>query len=251
MKKKSLCIVLLSCFLLIACGQTKEKASSTEKKDKSSTTSLTAVTTAQSPSTTKSSASSTEETSGTAQAKDAQFNGSYYSVQGKYGEVVIVNKKHPLSASYAPGENPEALAAFLKLHAAMQANGFALSNQYSGFRSYETQAGLYESYVARDGQASADRYSARPGYSEHQTGLAFDLMDSSGNLLQEPSAVNWLAQHAHEYGFIVRYMEGKEAITGYMTETWHIRYIGQEATDIYKSGLSLEEYFGLAGGDYE
>ena len=251
MKKKSLCIVLLSCFLLIACGQTKEKASSTEKKDKSSTTSLTAVTTAQTPSTTISSASSTEETSSTAQAKDAQFNGSYYSVQGKYGEVVIVNKKHPLSASYAPGEDPTAQAAFWQLLAAMQAVGLDVSSQYSGFRSYETQANLYNSYVARDGQANADRYSARPGYSEHQTGLAFDLMDSSGNLLQEPSAVNWLAQHAHEYGFIVRYMEGKEAITGYMTETWHIRYIGQEATDIYQSGLSLEEYFGVAGGDYE
>ena len=251
MKKKSLCIVLLSCFLLIACGQTKEKASSTEKKDKSSTTSLTAVTTAQTPSTTISSASSTEETSSTAQAKDAQFNGSYYSVQGKYGEVVIVNKKHPLSASYAPGEDPTAQAAFWQLLAAMQAVGLDVSSQYSGFRSYETQANLYNSYVARDGQANADRYSARPGYSEHQTGLAFDLMDSSGNLLQEPSVVNWLAQHAHEYGFIVRYTEGKEAITGYMTETWHIRYIGQEATDIYQSGLSLEEYFGVAGGDYE
>lgn len=251
MKKKILSVVFLSCFLLTACGQKKETTTSSEKKDTASTTSLTTGTTVQTPPTAVSSVSSTEETTGTAQARDAHFNGSYYTVQGKYGEVIIVNKKHPLSASYAPGEDPTAQAAFWQLLAAMQAVGLDVSSQYSGFRSYETQANLYNSYVARDGQANADRYSARPGYSEHQTGLAFDLMDSSGNLLQEPGAVNWLAQHAHEYGFIVRYMEGKEAITGYMTETWHIRYIGQEATDIYQSGLSLEEYFGVAGGDYE
>ena len=245
--KKSQILILVSLLLLVACGQ-KEEPNSSESENTTASTSIVTSSqgTNQSELTTESEASSSEP----ATSRAAHFNGNYYSVQGKYGEFIIVNKKHPLSASYAPGENPEALAAFLKLHAAMQANGFALSNQYSGFRSYETQAGLYESYVARDGQASADRYSARPGYSEHQTGLAFDLMDSSGNLLQEPSAVDWLAQHAHEYGFIVRYIEGKEAITGYMTETWHIRFIGQEASDIYQSGLTLEEYFGVAGGDY-
>jgi D-alanyl-D-alanine carboxypeptidase len=240
--------LLFSLLFLVACGQ-KEGPNSSEAESTTATTSIVTSSqgTNQSELTTESEASS----SNPATSRTAHFNGSYYSVQGKYGEVIIVNKKHPLAASYAPGEDPDAQAAFGQLLAAMQAMGLDVSNQYSGFRSYETQANLYNSYVARDGQANADRYSARPGYSEHQTGLAFDLMDSSGNLLQEPGAVNWLAQHAHEYGFIVRYMEGKEAITGYMTETWHIRYIGQEATDIYKSGLSLEEYFGLAGGDYE
>ncbi|HFU4218957.1 TPA: LD-carboxypeptidase LdcB/DacB [Streptococcus suis] len=181
---------------------------------------------------------------------NASYNGSYYSVQGKYGEVIIANKKHPLSVDYAPGEDPQALAAFQNLIADMQAKGFDVSNNYSGFRSYETQANLYQSYVDQDGQAAADTYSARPGYSEHQTGLAFDLLDSSGNLLEEPTASQWLAENAHHYGFIVRYLPGKENSTGYMAESWHVRYIGQEATDIYNSGLTLEEYFGVPGGDY-
>ncbi|HEP1819115.1 TPA: M15 family metallopeptidase [Streptococcus suis] len=198
------------------------------------------------------SASNTETTieNGTANT-GATFNGSYYSVQGKYSEIIIANKKHPLSPSYAPGENPQALAAFQQLIADMQAQGFAISNNYSGFRSYETQAGLYQSYVNQDGQAAADTYSARAGYSEHQTGLAFDLLDSSGNLLEEPTASQWLASNAHHYGFIVRYLPGKEYSTGYMAETWHVRYIGQEATDIYNSGLTLEEYLGVPGGGYE
>ncbi|MET3558881.1 D-alanyl-D-alanine carboxypeptidase [Streptococcus rupicaprae] len=180
----------------------------------------------------------------------AQYNGSYYTVNGKYGPVLIVNKKHPLNPSYGYGEDATAFSAFQQLLSAMKSQGFAVSDSYSGFRSYDTQAGLYQSYAARDGAAAADRYSARPGYSEHQTGLAFDLIDSSGALLEEPMASQWLRDHAHEYGFIVRYLPGKEAITGYMAESWHIRYIGPEATDIYQSGLTLEEYFGVPGGDY-
>lgn len=181
---------------------------------------------------------------------EVTHHGDYYTVMGRYGEVIIVNKRHPLSATFAPGEDPEALSAFHNLIEAMQAEGFAVSEAYSGFRSYDTQAGLYESYVARDGQAEADRYSARPGYSEHQTGLAFDVLDSSGALLEDPEASQWLREHAHEYGFIVRYLPGKEAITGYMAESWHLRYIGQEAQEIAESGLTLEEYFGVPGGDY-
>lgn len=178
--------------------------------------------------------------------------GGFRYVTGKYGDsILIVNKKNPLPADYAPGENPTAQAALFELIGTMQGLGYGISNSYSGFRSYDYQASLYHSYVARDGQAAADRYSARPGYSEHQTGLAFDLLDSYGQLLEEPQAVAWLSAHAHEYGFVVRYLPGKEAVTGYMSETWHLRYIGQEAADIYYSGLTLEEYFGVPGGSYE
>lgn len=102
----------------------------------------------------------------------------------------------------------------------------------------------------KDGQAAADRYSARPGYSEHQTGLVFDLTDKAGNLLEDTAASNWLKNNAHHYGFVVRYQPGKEASTGYMPEAWHIRYIGKEADEVYHSGLSLEEYYGFEGGDY-
>lgn len=271
MKKYLATVFLLS--LLTACGQQGQTAPSNLSNSKNTSSSSVTVetssnqsdkikqdtetTTTQTQEQTEASSSSDDANSSSSEQPpvgdtgNVHYNGSYYSVQGKYGEVIIANKKHPLASSYAPGENPEALAAFQSLIADMQAQGFAISNQYSGFRSYETQTWLYQSYVNQDGQAEADTYSARPGYSEHQTGLAFDLLDSAGNLLEEPTATQWLATHAHQYGFVVRYLPGKEASTGYMAEAWHLRYIGQEATDIYNSGLTLEEYYGVAGGDYQ
>ena len=177
-------------------------------------------------------------------------NGSYYSVHGKYDDIIIVNKKHGLSKDYNPGENPTAKAAFVRLRDDMINQGLNVGRSYSGFRSYDYQKTIYDNYVSRDGQAAADRYSARPGYSEHQTGLVFDLTDKSGNLLEDSRASQWLKDNAHNYGFIVRFQAGKEASTGYMPEAWHIRYVGKEAKDIHDSGLSLEEYFGIQGGDY-
>ena len=177
-------------------------------------------------------------------------NGSYYSVRGKYDDIIIVNKKHGLSKDYNPGENSTAKAAFVRLRDDMINQGLNVGRSYSGFRSYDYQKTLYDNYVSRDGQAAADRYSARPGFSEHQTGLVFDLTDKSGNLLEDARASQWLKDNAHNYGFIVRFQAGKEASTGYMPEAWHIRYVGKEAKDIHDSGLSLEEYFGIEGGDY-
>ena len=177
-------------------------------------------------------------------------NGSYYSVRGKYDDIIIVNKKHGLSKDYNPGENPTAKAAFVRLRDDMINQGLNVGRSYSGFRSYDYQKTLYDNYVSRDGQAAADRYSARPGFSEHQTGLVFDLTDKSGNLLEDSRASQWLKDNAHNYGFIVRFQAGKEASTGYMPEAWHIRYVGKEAKDIHDSGLNLEEYFGIEGGDY-
>ena len=176
--------------------------------------------------------------------------GSYYSLQGKYDEIVVANKHYPMSKDYYPGENATAKAAFLKLIAQMKEEGYAISDNYSGFRSYATQAQLYQSYVNQEGQAAADRYSARPGYSEHQTGLAFDVIGTDGQLVEDSSAAQWLLEHAPDYGFVVRYPRGKESITGYMHEEWHLRYIGKEAKDIAASGLTLEEYYGFDGGDY-
>ncbi|MBP3871909.1 MAG: D-alanyl-D-alanine carboxypeptidase family protein [Faecalicoccus sp.] len=165
--------------------------------------------------------------------------------------IMIVNKKHPLPMNYAYGEDPTASAAIHQLIADMQALGYDISNNYSGYRSYDTQNGLYWSYVSSYGQAEADTFSARPGYSEHQTGLAYDLMHTSGALVTNQPEADWIAQNAHRYGFIVRYQEGKEDITGYVAEQWHLRYIGDEATKIYESGLTLEEYLGIEGGDYQ
>lgn len=236
---KGLLFLVSVTLLLVACGK-KDEATSTDGQENKPISTVTS----------SSSSAMSQEEEKNQEAAVVADRGSYFSVQGQAGEVIIVNKKYPLAADYAPGEDPTALAAFRELVADMQGLGFAISDRYSGFRSYDYQASLYASYVANDGQAEADRYSARPGHSEHQTGLAFDLLDSGGQLLEEPEASQWLADNAHRYGFVVRYLPGKEHITGYMAESWHVRYIGQEATAIYQSGLTLEEYYGVEGGGY-
>lgn len=164
--------------------------------------------------------------------------------------IMIVNKKNPVPYNYTPYENAEAGNQVRSLIQEMQNSGYDISSSYSGFRSFDTQAGLYQNYVNNYGQAQADTFSARPGYSEHQTGLAFDLLHTDGSLVEKSREVNWIAQNAHRYGFIVRYKAGKEHITGYQAEPWHIRYIGSMATDVYNSGLTLEEYLGVEGGSY-
>lgn len=236
MKKRYLILSGLLALTLAACSQ--EKAATTEAK------------------------SSTEQKTvqeGTAGSKSQEASqkkaevvnkGDHYSIQGKYDEIVVANKHYPMSKDYNPGENPTAKAELLKLIAAMQQAGFPISDHYSGFRSYETQTQLYQNYVNKDGKAEADRYSARPGYSEHQTGLAFDLIETNGDLVTEEKAAQWLLDHAADYGFVVRYLKGKEKETGYMAEEWHLRYVGKEAKEIAASGLSLEEYYGFEGGDY-
>ena len=236
MKKRYLILSGLLALTLAACSQ--EKTATTEAK------------------------SSTEQKTveeGTAGSKSQEASqkkaevvnkGDHYSIQGKYDEIVVANKHYPMSKDYNPGENPTAKAELLKLIAAMQQAGFPISDNYSGFRSYETQTQLYQNYVDKDGKAEADRYSARPGYSEHQTGLAFDLIGTNGDLVTEEKAAQWLLDHAADYGFVVRYLKGKEKETGYMAEEWHLRYVGKEAKEISASGLSLEEYYGFEGGDY-
>lgn len=166
-------------------------------------------------------------------------------IEPKYIDgILIVNKSYPLPKNYNPGVNPEAQAALNQMFEAARSEGLILKVA-SGFRSYSTQQKLYNNYVKRDGAAAADRYSARPGYSEHQTGLAFDINKASGSFTGTPEC-NWLAANAYKYGFILRYPEGKESITGYMYESWHYRYIGiEKAEKIYNSGLTLEEYYGF------
>ena len=236
MKKRYLVLSGLLALTLAACSQEKPATSETQTSTEEKTVQEGTV------------GSKSQEAS---QKKAEVVNkGDYYSVQGKYDEIIIANKHYPLSKDYNPGENPTAKAELLKLIAAMQEAGFPISDHYSGFRSYETQTQLYQDYVNKDGKAEADRYSARPGYSEHQTGLAFDLIGTDGDLVTEEKAAQWLLDHAADYGFVVRYLKGKEKETGYMAEEWHLRYVGKEAKDIAESGLSLEEYYGFEGGDY-
>lgn len=164
--------------------------------------------------------------------------------------ILLVNKKHPLPADYSPGEDSTAVEQLNQLIREMQRLGYDISDDYSGFRSFDYQKNLYERYVEKDGQEAADTYSARPGYSEHQTGLTFDLKHWDGSLVIKEAEAQWLAKNAANYGFIIRYQVGKEHITGYQAEPWHLRYIGEEAINIYNSSLTLEEYLGVEGGDY-
>ena len=159
--------------------------------------------------------------------------------------VLVANKTYSLPADYNPGDLlPECEAAFSKMQSDAAAENLEIWNA-SGFRSYELQQSLYNRYSDRDGKEAADRYSARPGHSEHQTGLAIDLNEISSSFANTDEG-KWIAENCHKYGFILRYMQNKEAQTGYMYEPWHIRYVGVSvATDIYNSGLCLEEYYGI------
>ena len=159
--------------------------------------------------------------------------------------ILIVNKQYHLPANYNPGVSGIARQALTNLQNAAASVGHSMP-LISGFRSYATQQTLYNNYVARDGEALANTYSAKPGQSEHQTGLAFDVGAIDDNY-GETAAGQWLSQNAHLYGFIIRYLKGKENITGYQYEPWHIRYVGVEvATEIYQRGITLEEYLGVA-----
>ena len=158
--------------------------------------------------------------------------------------ILIVNKKYSLPSNYNPGVDNEAASALNNLQSAAAQAGYSMP-LLSGFRSYETQKVLYNSYVAVDGVEVADTYSARPGHSEHQTGLAFDVGELDYGY-GDTAAGSWLREHAYEYGFIIRYLKGKENITGYNYEPWHIRYVGANvATEIYNRGITLEEYLGI------
>lgn len=117
---------------------------------------------------------------------------------------------------------------------------------YSPYRSYNTQVGLYNRYVERDGKKEADTYSAIAGFSEHQTGLAVDISKVGGNIsgFENTNEFKWLQNNAYKYGFILRYPEGKEYITGYQYESWHYRYVSVEvSTKIKDLGITFEEYY--------
>ena len=155
--------------------------------------------------------------------------------------ILVVNKSYGLPADFAPDLDETCYAQFKKLtdDAAKEGLNIWLS---SGYRSYSDQETIYNNYVKEDGVELTDTYSARPGFSEHQTGLAIDVNTVDDSFAYTPEA-SWLAQHAHEYGFIIRYPQGKEDITGFQYEPWHIRYVGSDvANKLYKSGQCLEEY---------
>ena len=174
--------------------------------------------------------------------KIEQKNGIYY-ING----ILIANKSYALPSNYNPGGLlNEFMTNYFNMKSVAANVGINL-RIISGFRSYNTQVSLYNRYVARDGQAEADRYSARAGHSEHQSGLAADI-NSLEQSWENTAEGKWLNDNCYKYGFIIRYPKGKESITGYMFEPWHIRYVGVDlATALYNNGnwITLEEYLGI------
>ncbi len=159
--------------------------------------------------------------------------------------ILIANKTYSLPADYNPmGLTRETRTAFSEMAAGASKDCICLC-MYSGFRPYDYQKKLYSKYVSVYGQETADTFSARAGHSEHQTGMAVDVNCADSSFEGTPAAL-WLAENSWKYGFIVRYPKGKQHITGYRYEPWHIRYLGRKtARKVYCSGLTLEEYLGI------
>lgn len=160
--------------------------------------------------------------------------------------ILLVNKDYGLPPTFGNGDDPTALAKLQQLQRDAQAQGINISNSYSGYRSYQYQTNLYNNYVNQHGEEAANTFSAKPGFSEHQTGLTFDLKDFNGQLVEDPITSQWIKDNCAKYGFILRYPEGKEDITGYIYEPWHLRYVGEEvANQIMNNNTTLEQYLGV------
>ncbi|PKR78255.1 hypothetical protein CEY16_00410 [Halalkalibacillus sediminis] len=182
---------------------------------------------------------------------------------------VVVNKRRKLPDGYTPPNltepnvrfsfdeqnmkrnmRPVAANALEELFAGANKAGVDLF-AVSGYRSYDRQVAVFNSHVESKGREEAEKVSAIPGHSEHQTGLAMDVTSQAVGFylttdFESTTEGQWVAENAHKYGFIIRYPKGKSEITGYSFEPWHLRYIGKDlATKIHESGLTVEEYLGL------
>ena len=198
---------------------------------------------------------------------ESSFYENVITVSNGDSKLVLVNKNYALDSSYAPSDlvlpnvlalgheqnktiylREEASQHLEQLFSAAEQEAGLIFLARSGYRSYETQVSLYQRYVDQNGQEAADRFSARAGHSEHQTGLAIDVTADSvnGQLTTEFGKTVegiWLKDNAHRFGYIIRYLEGRESETGYQYEPWHIRYVGVEAaTEIYENNWILEQY---------
>jgi len=172
--------------------------------------------------------------------------------------LMLVNKYYYLTEDYTPKDlitltskyntgvnskmRKEAAEQFMKMSDAATLDNITIKNA-SGYRSYQYQVNLYNKYTERDGKKAADTYSARPGFSEHQTGLTSDI-NQIDNSFENTDAFRWLQDNAYKYGFILRFPKDKEDITGYQYEPWHYRYVGEYVAEkIHDENLTLEEYY--------
>ncbi len=176
------------------------------------------------------------------------------------GNLILVNKFNYLdkdfepeaitniNLSYAYDNNrvsKETNDAYVKMASAAKKDGIQLLAN-SSYRDYEKQEAVYKDYYYSKGITYADKYAARAGYSEHQTGLAIDIFTTGATTktFETTEAFDWLSKNAYKYGFILRYPKGKEYLTGYEYESWHYRYLGEsEATKVFNSGLTYDEYY--------
>lgn len=175
-------------------------------------------------------------------------------------DYILVNKYYYLKSNYIPNTlekissecslntrmlEKNAKEAFEKLCMDAKADNLTI-RAMSSYRSYEYQNTLYKNYAQKDGVETADTYSARPGFSEHQTGLVVDV-DNGKDLytdFEKTKEFTWMEKNAHHYGFILRYPKDKENVTGYSYESWHYRYVGKEiAEDMKKKNITFDEYY--------
>lgn len=193
---------------------------------------------------------------------DYDFYGQIEKVKDPNALLVICNKYYQLPSDFTPeglksvpdgyfvadGKSYQlkqnALDAFISMSDAAKQEGLSL-RIISAYRSNSYQANLYQKYKNNNGQTAADRFSARPGHSEHETGLAIDINDVA-QAFENTEEFTWLGKNAHKYGYVLRYPEGMENVTGYMYEPWHYRYLGIEvATQLKNSGLTYDAYYAM------
>lgn len=192
---------------------------------------------------------------------DKEWYSEYVDTDTTLDYLLLTNKFHRLSEDYEPddltiiknwyayGTDPqlreEPYNQFISMYNAAKVEGMSLIIN-SAYRSYEYQNTLYNNYLVQYGQTETDSIAARPGFSEHQTGLSIDIMTygADADTFESFEEFDWLQEHAHEYGFILRYPKGKEYITGYSYESWHYRYVGVEAaTYIHEHDITFDEYY--------
>ncbi|OAS21323.1 M15 family metallopeptidase [Paenibacillus oryzisoli] len=267
--------ILLALTIVAGCGGKNEGASTIAPNPTASasvTTSPTASPSAGTTPTTSPTATATTKPSSNPVTSPAASptptkNGAVQVIAKPESITVLVNKTNSLPSSYEPTDlvypniaftfsekidkrkmRQVAATAIEKLFAGAQKDGVPLAG-VSAYRSYATQKALFDSYVKKDGEEKAKTYSAVPGTSEHETGLAIDVTGSNGKCAASDcfggtKEAIWLEKHASEYGFIIRYPQGKAAITGYQYEPWHLRYVGSDiAKEIQAKKVTMEEYY--------
>ncbi|SDM01374.1 M15 family metallopeptidase [Sediminibacillus halophilus] len=273
MKRKALFITAALGVLLLGCQQDEEpkqgedtQASQTELDDKQATDQSDSQDGNQESEQDQAGQKGDENSENSSGQLEKPEDGEVVTVEDPESTLVLVNKQFKLPDGYEPPDliapdvpfyfdedlekrymREEAAHALEELFSGAEKAGLDLVAA-SGYRSYGRQEEIYQQNVDSMGQEEADKFSARPGNSEHQTGLAIDVTSAEMAFSLEQSFKQtdegaWLAENAHHYGFIIRYPEGKEDITGYSYEPWHIRYVGEKAAkEIYQQDLTLEEY---------